>query len=140
MNENGCCCYERQSKERHAIIRIGDNGRCTRLTLLSKGVTPRAILKTCKNGLAHIINIVSQDIGRNVRRFFMMFSCYPQLDVGGYVELLGKELPIYLLESDLPHGAARHFPRSDEVALSGHSADVRHHSMDVKPGETRVMK
>lgn len=70
----------------------------------------------------------------------MTFSCYPQLDVGGYVELLGKELSIYPLESHLPHGVTRHFPLSVEVALSGHSADVHHHWMDMKPGEQRVMK
>jgi hypothetical protein len=70
----------------------------------------------------------------------MTFSCYLQLDVGEYVELLGKELSIYLLESHLPHGVARHFPFSVEVALSRYRADVQYHSMDMKPGETRVMK
>lgn len=66
----------------------------------------------------------------------MTFSCYPQLDVGAYVEL-GKELSIYLLESHLPHGVARHFPPSVEDSMSRYRADVQYHSMDMTPGERR---
>lgn len=63
-------------RARHARTRIGDNGRCTRLTLFSEGVTPLAISKTRKDGVAHIINFVSQEIGRDVRSSSMTFPCY----------------------------------------------------------------
>lgn len=45
-----------QKRARHARTRLGDTGRCTRLTLFSEGVILRAISKIRRDGLAHIIN------------------------------------------------------------------------------------